>query len=176
MSWHLVSWHFYWKWETSLTMHCPIIRWLWITILVYFYVRNTNFEKKSCVLTAVWFLIEWAWSLFRHGFFNPIISFIRNTDKKGTFELKNHLVLGLRTLLDVLARILIFGCYLYVSHDGNFPAWIATVAYYICFLILLIPNLLIARVSYRSKQLYCELVICHSIVDKWIGRQSLLLL
>ena len=60
MSWHLVSWHFYWKWETSLTMHCPIIRWLWITILVYFYVRNTNFEKKSCVLTAVWFLIEWA--------------------------------------------------------------------------------------------------------------------
>ena len=93
-------------------------------------------------------------SLFRQGCFNPIISFIRNTDKKGTFELKNHFVLGLRTLLDVLARILIFGCYLYVSHDGNFPAWIATVAYYICFLILLIPNLLIARVSVRSKELY----------------------
>ena len=86
-----------------------------------------------------------------------MISIIRNTDKKGTFELKNHLVLGLRTLLDVLARILIFGCYLYVSHDGNFPAWIATVAYYICFLILLIPNLLIARVSFRSKELYCKL-------------------
>ena len=72
----------------------------------------------------------------------------RNLDKLHTFTAINIAFLFVKTISDTIARLLIFGCFMYVIKDGAFSSWMVCGAYYGSALVLFIFNLVFAKVSF----------------------------
>ena len=75
--------------------------------------------------------------------------FLRNLDKCETFTLLNFGFLFLKTLSDVVARLLLFGCFMYVIFGGMFSPWLAFGAYYGCAGFFLLFNIVLTEVELK---------------------------
>ena len=66
----------------------------------------------------------------------------RNADKKDALSTKSFVALIAKIIFDSISRIMIFGIWMFVLHNGHFNTYCTVTVYYTCVLLLIIFNLL----------------------------------
>ena len=78
----------------------------------------------------------------------PYIFFLinyRNRAKRNSFTILNLVSLLLKTTLDCVARIVLFGTWLYIHNEGKFSSVKTTIAYYSTLMVLVLFNALFTK-------------------------------
>ena len=69
----------------------------------------------------------------------------RNRAKRNSFTSLNLVFLLMKTILDCMARIVLFSTWLYVQNEGQFSSARTVIAYYSTFMVLVLFNTLCSR-------------------------------